>query len=147
MSIKRELKVGKTQDVLAMQHTEDVDDNFLPKATEIAALNEINSDVLPWLMAMSEREQKFRHENHFKRIEITNNHNQREHNTARCALLIYFVLVISCVLASYVLVREGHNLQGSLFGGTAVVLGLAVLIARSPNKQPKQDSGIQKTNQ
>lgn len=137
--IKRNLKVGKHNEGFAMQHTEDVDDNFLPKAAEIEALHKIDNSVLPWLMQMSEREQKFRHESYYTRVDITDNHSQREHNTARCALIIYFVLVIICITASFLLVREGHSLQGTLFGGTAVVLGLAVLIARSPNRQGKQN--------
>ena len=146
MSTKRSLKVGKSQDVLAMEHTEDVDDNFLPKAVEIEALQRINNNAMEWLMDMAEREQKFRHESHFKRIDVTNTHNQREHNTTRCALIIYLVLVMMCIGGAFLLVREGHSLQGTLFGGTAVVLGLAVLVAKSPNKRNQQITGVQKTD-
>jgi uncharacterized membrane protein len=134
---QRQIKANKTQHQQSIEHLETFDDSLLPDAGEIQKLAAIDPDILNWLKARAEQEQQFRHT-------ITANHqnngksqNRREHNTARYAIFIYFVLVAGCMACCYLLVDHGKNVQGSIFGGVGCILALAVLISRSAKKEGK----------
>ncbi|HRH59045.1 MAG TPA: hypothetical protein PL045_00635 [Chitinophagaceae bacterium] len=129
-------KAVQTNQSKEIQHTEIFDDNLLPDAAEIQKLHAIDSNILHWLKERAEAEQKFRHEAFSRRVEITNAHDKREHHTARYALTIYLVLVAGCMTAAFFLIRDGYNLQGSLFGGTGIILALAVLVAKRTKSFP-----------
>lgn len=138
---KKELKLGRNLHSQAIQHTEEYDDNLLPDAAQIEKLHQLDNTILPWLKERAEQEQKFRHSAYDKRIKLVDEHNCRDHNTARYALTIYMFLVAGCILASYLLIKDGHNMQGTIFGGAAAVLALAVLITR---RQPQKPDDLKK---
>jgi uncharacterized membrane protein len=133
----RGIKAARSSSHAQIEHTEVFDDNLLPDATEIAKLQQLDPDIVNWLKARAEKEQDFRHDAFNRRLGLVDNHNKRDHYTGRMALVIYLVLVGSCVAASFVLVRENHALQGSMFGGAAIILALAVLITRRKPKEPE----------
>jgi uncharacterized membrane protein len=135
---KRQIKATKQYNSQSLEHTEVFDDNLLPDAFEIEKLHAIDPDILSWLKNRAEKEQDFRHGAYTNRLGKIENQNKREHNTARYALSIYFILVALCVGASYLLLRDGHNLQGSIFGGAAAILALAVLVSRATTKKKEQ---------
>jgi uncharacterized membrane protein len=134
----RQIKAAGNKEIARVEHTEVFDDNLLPDASEIEKLSTIDPTILQWLKDRAEKEQDFRHKAYEKRIKLTNDHNRREHNTARWALLIYFVLVFGCIAAAFWLIREGKNTQGTIFGSAAVILGIAVLIAKKPSQSEQQ---------
>ena len=74
-------------------------------------------------------------------MSLVDKHNQRDHNTARLALIIYALLVGGCITASFYLLKLGKDVTGSIFGGAAVILALAVLITRRQPKNPKTVEG------
>lgn len=131
---QRHLRAAKQGHLTRVEQNEVFDDNLLPDAAEIERLHQIDSGILPWLKERAEKEQEFRHEAHRKRTEIIDNHNAKEHTTVRLALFIYFFLVLGAGTASFFLIREGFKLEGSIFGGTTLVLALAVLVTRKPKK-------------
>lgn len=135
---RRDLKAAKTNEVQRIEHSEIFDDNLLPEASEIEKLSRIDPNIIDWLKYRAEKEQDFRHDSYAKRLKLVDEHNQREHNTTRMALIIYFLLVGGCLTAAYFLVRDGHNTQGSIFGGAAVVLAFAVLVTRVASKQSSE---------
>lgn len=130
---QRLLKLGREKDVHRLEHTEVFDDNLLPDAAEIERLYRMDPTIIEWLKNCAEKEQVFRHSVVKKRTEIIDKHNRREHFTARAGLFIYLLLLGGCIVASYLLLNQGHTKEGSIFSGTAVILGLAVLIARRFN--------------
>lgn len=130
----RQIKAAGNKDLARVEHTEVFDDNLLPDASEIEKLSTIDPKILDWLKGRAEKEQDFRHKAYDRRITLANDHNRREHNTARWALFIYFILVFGCIVASFWLIREGKNTQGTIFGSAAVILGVAVLIAKKPSQ-------------
>ncbi len=71
---------------------------------------------------------------------IIKTHNKREHDTIRIALVIYFILVLACLSGAFFLLYQGKDVQGSIFGGAAVVLALAVLITRKPTQNTNSQS-------
>ena len=143
-SHKRQIKAAKTHEQQSLEHTEVFDDNLLPPSTEIERLNQIDPHILEWLKTRAEKEQDFRHGAYSRQQDHVEKQNKREHGTARYGLTIYFILVSLCIGASYLLLREGHSVQGSLFGGAAIVLALAVLVGRNVKKKPKQEKLPQK---
>ena len=52
------------------ENTEIFDDNLLPDASEIAALSQIDPNIILWLKERAEKEQDFRHDIFKKRTEI-----------------------------------------------------------------------------
>lgn len=134
---RKEIRAAQNKDVARLEHTEVFDDNLLPDASEIEKLHAIDPDILQWLKSRAEKEQDFRHNSFDKRVQITENHNKREHNTTRMALMIYFFLVAACLVASYLLISNDKKIAGSIFGGVGVIMALAVLITRKSNPLPK----------
>lgn len=130
----RQIKAAKVQGVARVEHTETFDDHLLPDAVEIEKLHQMDPKILEWLKDRAEQEQKFRHNAYESRIALHDKHNKREHDTTRWGLLIYLILVLVCVTGAFILVREGKNLAGSLFGGTGVILALAIIITKKPVK-------------
>lgn len=132
----REVKAAQNKDQSRYEHSEVFDDNLLPEASEIEKLHSIDTNILDWLKGRAEKEQDFRHSAFNRRLTLVDNHDKRGHYTSRFALVVYFILVAGCVAASYFLLRDGKNLQGSIFGTAAVILALAVLITRRQPKPP-----------
>lgn len=133
---RRDIKAAKGGQMQKFEHSEVFDDNLLPDAGEIEKLSKLDPDILTWLKERAAKEQDFRHDAYDKRLAVVDKHNRRDHNTSRFALVVYFFLVAACITAAFFLVREGHNLQGSIFGSAAVVLALAVLLTRRKAHDP-----------
>jgi uncharacterized membrane protein len=131
---KREIKAASTKELQRLEHSEEIDDNLLPDAEEIQKLAQIDPNILTWLKSRAEKEQDFRHKFSDKRVKLTNDYEQRQHNTVRMGLFIYGTLVVGCLWGAYQLILHGLNVQGTIFGSAAVVLAVAVAITRKPNK-------------
>ena len=141
---RKEIRVAQNKDVARLEHTEVFDDNMLPDASEIEKLTVLDPNILEWLKQRAEKEQDHRHQSLDKRISLTDNHNKRDHNTTRIALIIYFVLVTGCLFASYELLTHDKNLVGSIFGGVSVIMGISVLITRRSHALPKDNKAEKK---
>lgn len=137
---KRELRTAQNQveGLSRIEHTEVFDDNLLPEASEIQKLSNIDPNILPWLKERAAKEQDFRHVAYEKRLKLSDNHDTRIHTTTRLGLLIYFILVIACISAAFILVREGKNLEGTIFGGVGGIVALAILINKKSPEQPQK---------
>lgn len=131
---KREIRAAQSKELQRVEHSEEIDDNLLPDAEEIQKLAVIDPNILTWLKSRAEKEQEFRHEFSKSRIKLTNDYEQRQHNTVRLGLVIYAALVIVCIWGAYQLILRGLNVQGTIFGSAAVVLAVAVAVTRKPNK-------------
>lgn len=142
---KREIKAAQTKELQRVEHTEEIDDNLLPDAEEIAKLANIDPTILTWLKSRAEKEQDFRHSFASSRIKLTNDYEQRQHNTLRIGLLIYGLLVVGCLYGAYSLITKGLNVQGTIFGSAAVVLAVAVAITKK--SPPKEEDKPTKQNQ
>lgn len=134
-SQKRLIKATNQENQQSLEHTEVFEDSLLPNASEIERLTKIDPNIIAWLKERAEKEQDFRHSAFMDQSIKMESLYRREHNTTRYGLTIYFVLVSFCIGASYFLLKEGHNVQGSLFGGAVVILALAVLVGRNIRKK------------
>jgi len=135
---QRQVSAARNKELTRIEHTDVFDDNLLPEASEIELLSAIDSGILPWLKERAAKEQDFRHEAFNSRIKLTDKHNIREHTTSRLGLGAYFILVAGCLFASFFLVRDNHNTEGSIFGGAGAILALAVILTRKNTEPPKQ---------
>ena len=142
----RQIKAAKASGITRLEHTEVFDDSLLPDAYEVERLHAVDPTILEWLKGRAEKEQEFRHGSWGQRVKLVDDHNCRDHNTTRLALVIYFILVILCLGGAFELLREGHNLQGTLFGSAAFVLALAVLITKKSPTPPNAGVEQPKTN-
>jgi uncharacterized membrane protein len=121
--------VQKGEDKI-VQHTQSFDDNLLPSGEEIAKLISYDPNILEWIKARATDEQKHRHEYMAKQQCMFDDSNKRMHNTARMGVLVFAGLLIICIGASIYLICQGYSLNGSLFGGTTIVLAMGVAIAQ-----------------
>lgn len=133
----RQVVAKKDHSRQQVEHSEVFDDNMLPDAVEIERLHQMDQSIIPWLKACAEKEQDFRHKFSTERLKVTNDHDRRTHNTTRWGLAVYCFLSSLCLVGAFILIREGKNLEGSIFGGAAVILALAVLVNKKSDK-PQQ---------
>lgn len=132
---KRQVRAALNKDISKLEHTEVFDDHLLPEASEIQQLSTIDPYIITWLKERAAKEQDFRHETFKSRIKLTDDHDRREHTTTRLGLAVYFLLVLGCLAASFILVREDHDIEGSIFGGAAVIFAFTVLLTRKQTHQ------------
>lgn len=133
-SHKKQTRLTSGQNSQSIEHAEVFDDNLLPSTSEIQKLHQLDPNILPWLKQRAEKEQDFRHSAFNTQIAVNENKHKREHTTIRLGLLFYTVLVLSCLSISGVLLYNGKTVSGSVFGGTAAILGFGILISRRSAK-------------
>ncbi len=123
-----------------LEHTEVFDDNLLPEALEIERLKLLDPDIMFWLKSRGEREQDFRHKAYLNKLSIL----KFDMRSTRMlnVLGLCFAFLIFCIGMgfSYFLLMQGKQLEGTLFGGSTLFLGITLFITRSlppKNKKPE----------
>ncbi|MFH8143293.1 MAG: hypothetical protein K1V88_07720 [Muribaculaceae bacterium] len=103
------------------------DDSLLPAADELAKLNTIDPQIIPWVMRRTEVEQDGRIWFNKKRLKLAG----REINFAGCStilgLVLVFILIGVFFYLSYDLILKGHETLGGIFGGVNLCLLISVL--------------------
>lgn len=114
-----------------------VDDNLLPSADELARLNEVSKDIIPWIMARTEKEQDARIKFNEDRMRLSENDLNFAHRYNMTALIMAFLIVIAFLSASFYLIISGKELIGSIFAGGTIV-GIVSYFLNSNNRRKKQ---------
>ncbi|HAN37672.1 MAG TPA: hypothetical protein DCQ29_02115 [Chitinophagaceae bacterium] len=133
--LKREIKGHRNQEVQQFHHNEELDDSLLPDAQEIGRLREFDPSILEWLKSRAEKEQDFRHSAYNQRLILSDKVNKREHDSNRIGVFIYFIIVLVCLLCSFLLIWNDKKLEGSIFGGITVIFAFAVIITKKQEPQ------------
>lgn len=138
---RKHVKAIRAENHDSLEQSEEFDDNPLPDASELVQLQAIDPSIMEFLKERASKEQDFRHSTFQAKVNVIENHNIRGHFTTRMALVIYFILVTLMASFSFILLYNEKNIQGSIFGGIAVILALAVLITRrSDPAQPLENT-------
>lgn len=98
-----------------------VDDNLLPPAEELAKLNDISKEILPWIMSRTEKEQDARISFNENRMRLSEKDLNFAHRYNMIALIMAFVIVILFLAASFYLIISGKEVLGTLFAGGTIV--------------------------
>lgn len=106
---------------LTLEQRTVVDDNLLPPAEELAKLNDISKEILPWIMNRTEKEQDARISFNENRMRLTEKDLNFAHRYNMVALIMAFVIVILFFAASFYLIISGKEVLGTLFAGGTIV--------------------------
>ena len=106
---------------LTLEQRTVVDDNLLPPAEELAKLNDISKEILPWIMNRTEKEQDARISFNENRMRLSEKDLNFAHRYNMIALIMAFVIVILFLAASFYLIISGKEVLGTLFAGGTIV--------------------------
>lgn len=98
-----------------------VDDNLLPSADELAKLNGISEDIIPWIMARTEKEQDARIKFNEDRMRLSEKDLNFAHKYNMLALVMAFLIVLLFLSASFYLIISGKEVIGTIFAGGTIV--------------------------
>lgn len=114
-----------------------IDDGLLPSADELKKLQEVDENIVGWLMRRSEREQEHRHEFTDKRVALAKKELNGNIAINVLCIVFAFLLVVLGMGVSVYFVVQGLSVVGTIFAG-ATLVGAAALFTRIPGrKSPK----------
>jgi len=117
------------------ENTEVFDDNLLPDAAEIAALSQIDPDIINWLKERAEKEQDFRHEIFKKRTDILEEDVKGTQKLNMRGMTYAFLIIMTGMGFSAFLIWLNHVITGSIFSGLTVIYAAALFYKRRPHKE------------
>ena len=129
-------KQQRKQQLVKSQHgqghiVEEVfDDNLLPDATEIEKLYRIDPTILDWLKTCAEKEQSFRHEAFSKKVDLVEKTEKGDRMVNSMGLIFSFIIVLAGMVFSAYLIHEDHEILGSVFGGSILVVIVSTFLAK-----------------
>lgn len=115
-----------------------IDDNLLPNAIELEKLKEVDPKIIDWILVRTEVEQSARIEFNQNRMKLANRDLTCIHIFNFMGLsfgLIIFLVVLA--LSAYFLYK-GLDVQGTIFGGTAIIGGVIVFVRAASVKRKDQ---------
>lgn len=105
-----------------------IDDSLLPNAIELEKLKEIDPSIVPWITARAEQEQNARLAWNKAQSDMMGSDIKNIHCFNFTALILAFILFIAIVGASVFFILKGLNVQGTIFGGTAIITGVVFFL-------------------
>jgi uncharacterized membrane protein len=120
---------------LMLEQSTTYDDSFLPAASEMEKLKEIDPNIIQWILSRAEMEQNARIEYNREIIDINRFNLKKEHRFNTTALFLAFVLFIFALGISAFFVIRGFEVQGTIFGGSALIMGVVFFISAAYNKK------------
>jgi uncharacterized membrane protein len=129
-------KLSSNKDGVLLEQNSVYDDSLLPPADELAKLNDINPDIIKWIMDRTSLEQETRHLHNRERLEMTKYEfrGTRRYNIA--ALIFAFFVIIAGLSFSTFLIYNEMNIVGTIFaGGTLIMAANAFINASKKTSQ------------
>lgn len=121
MAKKAEQNRVKDERGLTFEQNTIVDDNLLPSADELAKLNNISEDIIPWIMARAEKEQDARIKFNEDRMNLSEKDLRFAHKYNMLALIMAFILVLLFLASSFYLIILGKEVIGTIFAGGTIL--------------------------
>lgn len=121
---------------LTLEQNTVYDDNLLPSADELAKLDNVSKDIIPWIMKRTEMEQNARIKFNEDRMKIAQSDFKHTHRYNFTALIMAFIIVLIFVGFSFYLIINGQETIGTIFAGGTVVLIVSYFL-KAKNKEVK----------
>ena len=115
---QKKLSDGK----VSLEQNSIYDDSLLPAAEEIERLNNISSEILPWIMKRTEVEQDARIKFNEERVGLAKKDLNNTHVYNFVALIFAFLIVLMFLGFSFYLIINNQETVGSIFAGGTMVL-------------------------
>lgn len=109
---------------------ETFDDSLLPDATEIEKLSKLDPQIMDWLKDRAEKEQEFRHKMFDKKVSLVSTNEKGSRWINYLGLFFSFLLLGGGMFLSYVLIKEKHEILGSIFSGVMLVAIASIFMSK-----------------
>ena len=143
MVAKRKTRASLSKSREHQQHfiEEVFDDNLLPDAEELKKLQLLDPDIIEWIKERATSEQQFRHKSYSERIKLVAHYERGNRYINYASLFFSFLLLGGGLFLSYFLIKEGHEVLGTVFtGGILVTIGSLYLSKVKSNNNEKTPS-------
>lgn len=117
-----------------IEQTLTVDDMCLPSPQELAAYNEINPQIVKFLISASVKEQEHRHEMDIKKIETIRREEKRTYRINIIGMTFAFLLLAALLSLAAFMLYLGHKWFASFFGLTTIISAISLFIMPQKNK-------------
>lgn len=119
---------------VAVEQTSIYDDSLLPPADELAKLKELDPDIINWVKKRTEIEQDARIEFNQGKIRLMGKNMKHVFIENVICIFAAFVIIVLGILFSSYFIYKGLNVEGTIFGGSTLVIAAMVLIRWRNNK-------------
>ena len=106
------------------------DDNLLPDATEIQKLANIDPNIMIWLKERAEKEQDFRHSAFSSKVTLVSKTEKGLRWINYLGLFFSFILLAGGMFLSYFLIKEEHEIIGTIFSGIMLVAIASIFMSK-----------------
>ena len=120
-----------------MEQNLSIDDYFLPSASELEKLKEIDGEIITWIMARAEHEQSARIQWNHKQNEFIEFDLKKTHRFNFTALIFTFLLFVVIICAAMLCIVKGLNVEGTILGGVSIVTGIISFLSVAIRKGKK----------
>lgn len=124
-------KLSSHKDGVSLEQNSAYDDSLLPPADELAKFNEINPDIIKWIMDRTSLEQEVRHSHNQERLKMSKYEfrGTRRYNIA--ALIFAFLVIMAGLSFSTFLIYNEMNVVGTIFAGSTLIMAANAFIRAS----------------
>lgn len=129
-------KISSTANGVALEHNTVYDDNLLPAADELAKLNALDPDIVPWVKKRTEIEQNARIKFNLRRTALAFREINYSAFITFAGLVLCVAIIAGIFYLSYDLIIKGHETAGIAFGGGDVV-GVLMIINKFKLRKDK----------
>lgn len=140
MAAKRKTRASISKSREQQQHfvEETFDDTLLPDAEELKKLKQLDPKIIDWIKARAEAEQAFRQKNFLEKIKLVSRNERGNRYINYASLFFSFLLLGGGLFLSYFLIKEDHEVLGTVFtGGILVTIGSLYLSKVKSNNNEK----------
>lgn len=118
-------RVAKVGNNMQLEQMIASDDSLLPTPKELVAYQDIDKNIIPWLLEHTANEQAHRHETDKEKLALV----RKSLNTDKTIIALFFIIVFVFIGLSAFFVYIEKNVSGSIFGLCGLV-GAYVLYDR-----------------
>lgn len=127
-------RLVQSKDAVAVEQTVTTESSFLPSADELAKLQQVSTDIVPWIMQRTEVEQNARIKFNLDNMNYAGKDLKLKHIYNYIALFMAFFITIAFLIVSCYLLIKGLYVGGSIFTG-ATLIALIGIFMRKPTKK------------
>lgn len=142
---KQEVKTKRTQlssreaNGDQLEQTITVDDNCLPSPAELAQYQQLDPNIIPFLIETTKKEQEFRHKHEANKLKIYDKTGRRDFRLDMLGMLLAALIMFAGIGLAALLIYYEKIVTGSIFGGTTLIIAASIFIQRSKPAETKQN--------
>jgi uncharacterized membrane protein len=118
----------------SFEQQESYDDSLLPDAEELIKLQNIDSNIMPWIKERTAKEQDARHDFTDRRMTLLEKAQSRAYKVDLVSIILAFIIMMSGMYFSYLLIGKDKILESSLFAGATIFFSVRSFLNFNRNK-------------